>query len=165
VTPAGRSSVFHKYRVSLDATSLGLGAIPPKRVRDAVLRALVAEGVDAVLWQNQPVPGQKLFRDRTGFGQNSFGPIAAGSGPGCPWDHAAPVDYDLAQYPETTRLLDRSLCLFSQTYPIAPQPRELAEAYGAAFAKVWSKLDEVLEGVPAEGGSPPPPTLAARPAP
>jgi hypothetical protein len=160
VTPAGRSSVFHKYRVSLDAARLGLGAIPPRRVRDAVLRALVAEGVDAVLWQNQPVPGQKLFRDRTGFGK-----VAGGSGPGCPWDHAAPVDYDLAQYPESTRLLDRSLCLFSQTYPIAPQPPELAEAYGAAFAKVWSQLDEVLEGAPAEGTPPPPATVAARPAP
>jgi perosamine synthetase len=158
--PAGRTSVFHKYRVSLDASKLGLGALPPRRIRDAVLRALLAEGVDAVLWQTQPIPGQKLFRDRIGFGK-----VPGTHGPGCPWDHSAPVNYELEQYPETTRLLDRSICLFSQTYPIAPQPMELAEAYAAAFAKVWSQLDEVVAQTPAEASSPPQATLAARPTP
>ena len=54
------------------------------------------------------------------------------------------MSYDLAQYPETTRLLEDSLVLFSHSYPIAAQPRALAEAYGEAFHKVWSRLDEVL---------------------
>jgi dTDP-4-amino-4,6-dideoxygalactose transaminase len=158
-TPPGRTPVFHKFRVSLDARPLGSKA-PPKRVRDAVLRALVAEGVDAVLWQTQPVPGQKIFRDRIGFGR-----VRGRSGPGCPWDHSEPVDYDLARYPETTRLLDRSLCLFSQSYPIAPQPIELAEAYGAAFEKVWVQLDEVLARTATEDGAPTETMLAARPTP
>jgi hypothetical protein len=57
---------------------------------------------------------------------------------------AEPVSYDLAQYPETQRVLDDSLILFSHTYPIAPQPKAVVEAYAEAFAKVWSRLDEVL---------------------
>jgi hypothetical protein len=101
-----------------------------------MVRALRAEGVDAVLWQTQPVPGQTLFREKAGFGG------------GYPWGGAAPVDYGLAQYPETLRLLDSSLCLFSHTYPISPQPLALCEAYAAAFAKVWSRLDEVLASTP-----------------
>jgi dTDP-4-amino-4,6-dideoxygalactose transaminase len=137
--PPGRTSVFHKYRVRLDANALGLKA-PATRVRDWVLKALVAEGVEAVLWQTRPVPGQTLFREKIGFGRNG-----TTEGPGCPWDHGRPVSYDLAQYPETTRLLDGSLCLFSQTCPIYAQPRALAEQYADAFAKVWDGLPSLLD--------------------
>jgi len=117
--PADRAPAFHKYRVQLDASRLGVDA-EPVVVRDSVLRALRAEGCEVVLWQTLPVPGQTLFR-RT----------------------ATPAD-DLAQYPVTRAILDRSLCLFSQTYPIAPQPRALVEAYAEAFARVWMRLPEVL---------------------
>jgi perosamine synthetase len=144
VVPEGRLPAWHKYRVSFDATAMGIDA-PPRQVRDALCRALSAEGVEAVLWQTKPVPGQALFQKKIGFG------LAEGkTPPGCPWDHGAPVNYDLRQYPETQRLLDGSLVLFSHSFPIAPQPRELVEAYAEAFAKVWGRLDEV---VGTEGGA------------
>lgn len=131
IVPEGRESSFHKYRVRLDASQLGIKA-SPRQVRDAMVQALKAEGVDAVLWQTQPVPGQTLFREKIGFGH------------GCPWDHGQPVNYALDQFPETVRLLDSSLCLFSHTYPIAPQSLALCEAYAEAFTQVWNRLDEVL---------------------
>ncbi|MFO0724762.1 MAG: DegT/DnrJ/EryC1/StrS family aminotransferase [Myxococcota bacterium] len=131
VEAEGGKSSIHKYRVRLEAEKLGV-KVPAWRVRDAMVRALAAEGVDAVLWQTKPVPGQRLFQEKIGFGK------------GFPWSASAPVSYDLAQYPETTRLLEDSLVLFSHSYPIAAQPRALAEAYGEAFHKVWSRLDEVL---------------------
>jgi perosamine synthetase len=143
--PAGRLPAWHKYRVSFDATSLGIDA-PPAKVRDALCRALTAEGVEAVLWQTKPVPGQALFQKKIGFG------LAAGKGlPGCPWDHGSPVDYDPGQYPETQRLLDGSLVLFSHSFPIAPQPRDLVVAYAEAFAKVWSQLDVALQSSEVRG--------------
>ena len=117
--PADRVPAFHKYRVQLDASKMGVDA-PPAKVRDAMLRALRAEGCEVVLWQTQPVPGQTLFR--------RMGNPA----------------YDLERYPVTRAILDRSLVLFSQTYPIAPQPRALVEAYAEAFARVWTRLPEVL---------------------
>jgi hypothetical protein len=117
--PADRLPAFHKYRVQLDASRLGVDA-EPAVVRDAVLGALRAEGCEVVLWQTRPVPGQTLF-------QRMETPA-----------------YDLSQYPVTRAILDRSLCLFSQTYPIAPQPRPLVEAYAEAFARVWTRLPEVL---------------------
>jgi dTDP-4-amino-4,6-dideoxygalactose transaminase len=114
--PAGRTSVWHKYRVRLDATKLGVEA-PARTVRDAVLKALVAEGMEAVLWQSQPVPGQTLFRER---------------------------GYDPSAYPETRKLLDSSLCLFSHSFPIAPQPLPLVQQYAETFARVWSQLPKML---------------------
>ncbi len=124
----GDTTCVHKYRVRLDARKRGLDA-PAAKVRDAVKAALVAEGVEAVLWQSKPVPAQGLFRDRVGLG-----------GSQCPWDHAAPVDYELAQFPETVALLDSSLVLFSHTCPIAAQPMKLVEQYAQAFERVWERL-------------------------
>jgi hypothetical protein len=119
---------FHKYRVQLDASKVGVDA-PPAVVRDAVVRALRAEGCEVVLWQTQPVPGQTLFRKME----------AASAG-----RPDRRVSYDLAQYPVTRAIIDRSVVLFSQTYPLAPQPRRLVEAYAEAFARVWTRLPEVL---------------------
>jgi hypothetical protein len=99
------------------------------------VRALRAEGCEVVLWQTRPVPGQTLFQK-----------LQAEAGRGSP----GRPSYELSHYPQTARILERSLCLFSQTYPIAPQPRELVEAYAEAFARVWLRLPEVLK---AEGPS------------
>jgi len=138
VTPpqiaAGDTSCFHKYRVRVDARTRGIDA-PAVAVRDALRRALVAEGVEAVLWQSMPVPAQGLFRDRAGLGGTSF-----------PWDRAAAVNYDLAQYPETTALLDSSLVLFSHTCPIAAQSSAVVDAYADAFERVWEHLPELVAG-------------------
>jgi dTDP-4-amino-4,6-dideoxygalactose transaminase len=127
--PGDRVPAFHKYRVQLDASKLGVDA-PPLVVRDAMVRALRAEGCEVVLWQTRPVPGQTLF-------QRLEAAARAREGSRRP-------SYALAQFPQTQAILDRSLCLFSQTYPIAPQPRALVEAYAEAFARVWLRLPEVL---------------------
>ncbi len=72
MVPSDRASSFHKFRVSLNPKEFGITASPVS-VRQAVLRALVAEGVEAVLWQTQPVPGQTLFREKIGYGNAALG--------------------------------------------------------------------------------------------
>lgn len=138
--PRDTLPAFHKYRVQLDASKLGLTATPLE-TRDAMVRALRAEGCEVVLWQTRPVPGQTLFQ--------KLGAEAARRSEG----HGLQVSYELSQYPETTRILDSSLCLFSQSYPIAPQPPSLVEAYAEAFARVWMRLDEVLRLPKPEGAT------------
>lgn len=134
--PAGYTSCFHKFRVGFDASAMGVTA-QPRLVRDALVTALRAEGVDAVLWQSQPIPGQQVFKERVGFGK------------GFPWAHNPSANYaanyDVAAYPVTQRVLDSSLCLFSQTFPLYPQSEALVRAYATAFAKVWGKLGEVVK--------------------
>jgi perosamine synthetase len=61
--PPDRTHVYHKYRVRLDPRAAGL-ALSPRALRDRVLEALVAEGVEAVLWQQAPLPAHPLFASR-----------------------------------------------------------------------------------------------------
>ncbi len=63
VVPPDRTHVFHKYRVRLDPDSAGL-RLSPAALRDRVLEALRAEGVEAVLWQTVPLPAHPLFASR-----------------------------------------------------------------------------------------------------
>ncbi|MBI1735069.1 MAG: DegT/DnrJ/EryC1/StrS family aminotransferase [Candidatus Rokubacteria bacterium] len=60
IVPSDRTHVFHKYRVRLDPRLAGLH-VPPPVLRDHVLEALRAEGVEAVLWQTAPLPSHPRF--------------------------------------------------------------------------------------------------------
>ena len=108
--------------------------MPVKEFRLKLLAALGAEGVEVSLWQTVPVPGQTLFQERTGYGL------------GCPWQCplGEEVKYDLAEYPETLKLLEDSLVIGSHSFPLFPQPLALMEKYVEAVQRVFANLDQVL---------------------
>ena len=114
--PADRTHVYHKYRVRLDARALGL-AIEPTLLRDRVVAALRAEGVEVMLWLDRPVPEMPVFQGRTNSRKG--------------------------EHPRTTALLADSLVLGSQSYPLFPQPRVLMEQYADAFEKVLTHITEL----------------------
>jgi len=58
--PLDRTHVFHKYRVRLVPERAGVGLARPA-LRDRLLEALRAEGVEAALWQTAPLPAHPLF--------------------------------------------------------------------------------------------------------
>lgn len=60
IVPSDRTHVFHKYRVRLDPRRAGLH-VPPLVLRDHVLQALRADGVETVLWQTAPLPAHPRF--------------------------------------------------------------------------------------------------------
>lgn len=131
--PADRTSVYHKFRVRLDAKAWNLDC-PARKFRDAVLKALSAEGVETATWQNYPLPGQALFQSRVGFGK------------GAPWSchYDGDVSYDVNQFPETQRLLEDSLIVGAESYPLFPQPLELMERYCEAFRKLFANRENLL---------------------
>ncbi len=128
-----RTHIYHKYRIRLNPDELGLD-MEPDKFRDLVMKALQAEGVDAVLWQTVPIPGQTLFQLKGGYGK------------GCPWScqYAEKISYDPNDYPETLKLLADSLVICSEPYPIYPQPLELMKYYIEAFHRVFDNIDEVV---------------------
>ncbi len=131
--PSDCTSSFYQYRLRLDTKALGV-TMPVKDFRLKLLAALGAEGVEASLWQTVPVPGQTLFQERTGYGL------------GCPWQCplGEEVKYDLAEYPETMKLLEDSLVVGSHTFPLFPQSLELMQKYVEAIQRVFANLDQVL---------------------
>jgi dTDP-4-amino-4,6-dideoxygalactose transaminase len=132
--PADRTHTFQKYRVRLDPVQMGLD-IEPQRLRNVLLRALRAEGVEAVLWHTTPLPAYPLFQQRAGYG-GQF-----------PWTvppAGRDISYDAQTYPEATRLLDGSLLLGSERYPLAGQDASVMPYVVAAVKKVYAALDELV---------------------
>ncbi len=131
--PPDCTSSYYQYRIRLDPKALGV-TMPVKEFRLKLLAALGAEGVEVSLWQTVPVPGQTLFRERTGYGL------------GCPWrcPLGEEVKYDLAEYPETMKLLEDSMVVGSHSYPLFPQPPALMVKYVEAVQRVFANLDQVL---------------------
>ena len=68
--PPDRTHVFHKYRVRLDPERAGVRLSSPA-LRDRLLEALRAEGVEAVLWQTVPLPAHPLFASRERYPNTS----------------------------------------------------------------------------------------------
>jgi perosamine synthetase len=131
VTPAtpapGRTSVHHKFRVQLDPERAGV-PLEPTQFRDVVQRALIAEGLEVVRWQDTPLPAQSIFQQRDaslGFPRSREGGT----------DLA--LNYDPARYPRTRALLDGSLVLFSQSCPLIAQSESMMDSYIEAFERVW----------------------------
>ncbi len=130
--PSDRTHIYHKYRIKLDPSVIDSN-LHPKRFRDTIRKTLNAEGVDAVLWQDAPVPEQTLFQSKEGYGK------------GCPWrcEHAKDIEYASEDYPETQGLLDNSLVIYSEVNPIYCQSLELTKYYGEAFQKVFNNLEQL----------------------
>jgi hypothetical protein len=108
--------VFHKYRVRFDPRAMGL-SISPRRLRDRILSALKAEGVECGLWLGKPVPAMEFLSGRPA--------------------------HDPEGYPETSALVEDSIVVGSQSYPIYPQPRALMQQYADAFEKVVTNVREL----------------------
>jgi dTDP-4-amino-4,6-dideoxygalactose transaminase len=117
--PKERTHVYHKYRVRLDREHLGV-SFEPRRLRDLVMTALRAEGVEVRLWMDRPLPDLPVFRSAGGARND---------------------------YPNTRAVLADSFVVGSQTFPLYPQPRALMTQYADAFEKVWDHFPDLIESV------------------
>ncbi len=124
---ADRTSVHHKFRVHFDPAAAGLSCAP-EILRDAMIAGLRAEGLEVVLWQTMPLPAHPIFH----------GPEARAI------PSSVRRSYDPDRFPATTKLLARSIVLFSQSCPLIAQETRVVDAYVEAFHKVWSDREAVV---------------------
>ncbi|MFD4624049.1 DegT/DnrJ/EryC1/StrS family aminotransferase [Streptomyces sp. NPDC058475] len=141
ITPAvpdDRTHAWHILRFRVDPAAFGLPDHLAGPLRGAVMRALRAEGVPVSPYQLMPLPGQKVFRERLGFG-------------GYPWalPGARTPSYAVEDFPHTLRVIEDSFTL--QKAHLHPGAGPLLERYADAFTKVWQHRD-TLAGH-AEGAS------------
>jgi perosamine synthetase len=123
--------------VRFDRTAVGLD-VPAPIFRDKVHQALQAEGVPCGRWQTIPVPGQRIFQVKVGYGK------------GCPWRcSGSEVTYDVTDYPVAQGFIDTQLYLFGVWPPNTP---ELMKQFAEACGKVMSQPEAVLKVGEAETG-------------
>ena len=127
--PEGYYHVYHMYRVRFDPQAAGVDATP-RVFRDAVEKALQAEGLRIGQWVTSSLPAQALYQLMEGYGR------------GCPWTcpHGREVAYRAEDYPETERVLADS-SVVAGVHP--PNTTALMDLYADAFEKVWGNLSEL----------------------
>lgn len=123
--PPGCVPVYHKYRLALEPELLDT-PLRGQPLRDAMMAALTAEGVDVDLWGTAPLAAHPMIRGRHGFGR------------GYPWSLHPEADYSdrPENYPVTQRMFAESFCLTNDEHPIFAQSESLMHAYGEALRKV-----------------------------
>jgi hypothetical protein len=101
-------------------------------MRDAIMKAIQAEGVPVGVWQNFILPAMTVFQAKNAYGR------------GCPWScHGAGegVSYDPAKFPVAQRHTDTH---FGMTTPLrAPNSPEIAKKVGLAFRKVFDQIGRI----------------------
>ncbi|MFH9658847.1 DegT/DnrJ/EryC1/StrS family aminotransferase [Streptomyces sp. NPDC017248] len=126
----GTTHAWHILRFRFDPAAFGLDGVRPEALRSALRRLLRAEGVPMSQYQLMPLPDQKVFVDRVGFGG------------GYPWavtGASAPVAS--AGYPVARAVIADSLTL--QKRHLHPGSGQLLELYAEAFEKVWANAGAV----------------------
>jgi perosamine synthetase len=118
---------WHILRLRFDPVAAGLTGVHPSAMRDALRRLLRAEGVPMSRYQLMPLPDQRVFTERVGFGH------------GYPWAAAQPEPRP--DCPVTRAILDDSLTL--QKRHLNPAAHDTLQQYATAFEKVWRHLDMV----------------------
>ncbi|HEY7201619.1 MAG TPA: DegT/DnrJ/EryC1/StrS family aminotransferase [Candidatus Dormibacteraeota bacterium] len=129
--PADRTHAWHMIRLRLDAAAAGLEGVRPAAFREAVRRALRAEGAAVSRYQSMPLCDQEVFRRREGFGR------------GYPWTIASAGAGAGDRFPRTREVLEDSLTI--QRTHLSPAGAPLMARYAEAFQKVWSHLDVIAE--------------------
>ena len=130
--PADRTHAWHILRFRMDPASFGLDDGRAGALRAIVQRALRAEGVPAAPYQLMPLPAQRVFRDRRGFGD-------------LPWSLPGVQDrpYRKEDFPATLRVLDDSFTI--QKAHLHPKAGPLLGCYAEAFEKVWNDRDLIAD--------------------
>jgi dTDP-4-amino-4,6-dideoxygalactose transaminase len=135
--PEGFTHNWYNYVLRFDFNVLaeqfdGVAEIAPRDLRDKIVAALNAEGVNNGVWQRFILPAMTVFQAKNGYGK------------GCPWDcpHAGTVDYNLDQYPAAQRHCDTHTCISMALR--SPNGAEVVDCMAAGIRKVMANLDQVL---------------------
>lgn len=90
--PEGCAHNWYNYTLRFDTQALNRSA-EPRDLRDSVMKAMQAEGVQTSVWQSFILPAMTVFQAKDGFGR------------GHPWSHpaAGPVDYAPEKFPNALR--------------------------------------------------------------
>ncbi len=130
VEPAGHTHNWYNYTNRIDMNAIGWNG-DPVRMRDAIMKAIQAEGGKVSVWQRFILPAMTVFQAKNAYGKGS------------PWaeNNAMDVDYNPARFPVAQLHADTH---FGMTVPLrAPNGPDVAKATGDAIRKVFNNIEKI----------------------
>lgn len=130
VEPDGHFHNWYNFTSRVDVAALGWNG-KPARLRDAIMKALQAEGAPVGIWQQFILPSMTVFRARNAYGR------------GCPWScqNAMDIEYKPENYPVAQKHCETH---FGMTTPLrAPNSAKGVKAVAAAFQKVFGNINQI----------------------
>lgn len=130
VEPDGHTHNWYNFTSRIDMKAIGWQG-DPVVMRDAIIRALNAEGVPAGIWQHYILPAMTVFQAKNAYGR------------GCPWSchQADDIEYNPADFPVAQRHTDTH---FGLTAPLrSPNGPGVARLVADAFAKVFEQAGRI----------------------
>ncbi len=126
--PEGTTENGYNFVCHVEPTAVGYDG-PVDQFREAVVAALVAEGVPASVWQRRILPEFTAVAAKNAYGNGS------------PWrEHDSDVNYDPSLFPNA---LYHSASYFIIGGLRRPNTEGLAHQIVAAVRKVWDNLDDL----------------------
>lgn len=126
--PEGRAENGYNLMCRVDPEAVGYHG-PVNFFREAINRALAAEGAPTMIWQRRILPEFAAIAARNAYGNGS------------PWrEHGSTVDYDPARFPDA---LYHSASYFILSGLRVPNTEETARKIVAAVRKLFSALDDL----------------------
>jgi len=125
-----RNHIFQMIRVRINAEILEL-KLSSEELRERIVLALVAEGVNWWIWERKPLPAYSIFQSLNADGD------------GYPWclpQARKNISYHPENYP-VSLATSRDSIFTTAHFP--PNTANLMELYVEAFHKVWANLDAV----------------------
>lgn len=130
--PDDRTHVYFTYRLRFDPDVLGI-QLSRQKFREAIEKALFAEGVPMGQSDKLPLYKYPLFRDKTGYGKQ------------CPWscnfNTNKPQALDDNLFPHVNQLFEDYTVIRGIH---APNNTDLMDLYLEAMGKVYHHLEEVI---------------------
>lgn len=128
--PRGYHHNWYNFTCRLDMEALGWSG-EPSRLRDAMMKAMNAEGVPAHTWQRFILPAMTVFQAKNAYGR------------GCPWTCplTEEIEYAVEDFPAAQKHCDTH---FGMTTPLrAPNGPAVAQAVAQGIRKVLENADRL----------------------
>ncbi len=130
VEPNGYLHNWYNYTCRVDVDAIGWKG-DPSLMRDALMKALQAEGAQSSVWQRFILPRMTVFQAKNAYGNGS------------PWmeNDSLDVDYNPDHFPVAQKHSDTH---FGLTMPLrAPNRTDVAEKVADAYEKVFTNVHRI----------------------
>ncbi|MBU9723428.1 MULTISPECIES: DegT/DnrJ/EryC1/StrS family aminotransferase [Bacillaceae] len=132
--PEGYRHSYNMYRIKLNPAAKGLEDLEDYKVKEAIQRIIMEEGIFAREWQNRPIPGHLPFKNQKGFG-NQY-PFSLSE---------VNRKYKVSDYPQTLDMFRNTLTICRELR--SPIEYERIQSYALAFKKIDQNPDMIRKVV------------------